>query len=110
MYHLKPIIRLEMPVSECHGSLAEHITFIVCYTLHLVLSNSLLQYCGKVEWSILNFRQVNCTYLYNKTSHNDAAIVLSVPALLGSGTVVFKFSVQIFPTWPFSLKITYPSE
>ena len=110
MYHFKMITRLERPVSECHGLLDEHVTCIVCCTWHLVFSNSLLQYCGKVEWSILNFRQANYTYLYDKTSHNDAAIVLSVPALLGSGTVVFKFSVQIFPTWPFSLKITYPSE
>ena len=98
MYHFKPIIRLETPVSKCHGPVAEHITCIVCYTRRCVLSSSLLQYCGKAICSILNFRQANCTYLYDKTSHNDAAIVLSVPALLGSGTVAFKFSVQIFPT------------
>jgi hypothetical protein len=98
MYHFKLIIRLKTPVSKCHGPLAKRVTCIVCYTRCLVLSNSLLHYFCKVVWSILNFRQANCTYLYDKTSHNDAAIVLSVPALLGSGTVVFKFSVQIFPT------------
>jgi hypothetical protein len=98
MYRFKPIIRLETPVSKYHGPLAEHIICIVCYTCHHVLSSSLLQYCGKVKCSILNFRQAYCTYLYDKTSHNDAAIVLSVPALLGSGTVVFRFSVQIFTT------------
>jgi hypothetical protein len=83
--------------------LLQHNHIMALYNLHSVLTWIIplhfpkLQCCCPKMNSYSYFRYTIATYLYAKILHNDVAIVLRVASLLGSGTVLFKFSVQIFP-------------